>query len=224
MSGIQTIAEPGVEPVTAAEVRAQVRLDDDTDDAVVTSIIIAARNWAENYTGRVFINRTMRMWLDGTPAHTERLSEGIRTAPYMVNNVGYVEIGASPVVSVESIKYFDDADTEYTWDSSNYYADIVRDPARIVLRDGGTFPTDLRRANGLQINFTAGYGASRNTIPEALRMAVLQYSAFLYEHRGDFERFPAPTPPAVVRTLLQPYKVIRFGSTPYQTMFKASIG
>lgn len=224
MSGLQTITEPGVEPLTATEVRTQIRLDDDIDDTLITTLILASRQWAENYTGRYFINRTMRMWLDSFKEKDEPLWEGMRTGPYMVNYMNYIEIAASPVVSVESIKYFNDADEESTWDTGNYYVDTVREPARIVLRDGGSFPTDLRRANGVQINFTAGYGATRTYVPEAVRVAMMQYCAFLYEHRGDFERFPAPTPPAILTQLLQPYKIMRFGGHPYQNMFKTGIG
>ena len=81
----------------------------------------------------------------------------------------------------------------------------------------------LRAANGLEINFTAGYGSSPSQIPEPIRTAIMQYMTFLYEHRGDFERFPAPTPPAVLRSLLQPYKIMRFGATSLGSVMRSGI-
>ena len=145
---------------------------------------MAARQWAENYTGRVFITRTMRQFLDGYITTNEPLEEGWRTGPSLVTSTSEIEIAAVPVITVSSVKYYNDADTESTWASSNYYVDSASDIAKIVLRDGGTFPTDLRAANGLEINFTAGYGSSPNSVPEPIRLAILQYMTFLYEHRG----------------------------------------
>jgi uncharacterized phiE125 gp8 family phage protein len=165
----------------------------------------------------------MRQYLDGYTQASEAVWEGTRTSPSITTVSNHIELAASPVVAVTSIKYYDDADNETTWDASNYYVDTVATIAKIVLRDGGSLPTDLRAANGLEINFTAGYGSSPTNVPEPIRVAILQYMTFLYEHRGDFERFPAPTPPAVLDTLLRPYKIMRFGGHPYQKMLKSGI-
>lgn len=224
MSGLIEVTGPAVEPISESEARGHLRLDDGIDTTQVTAYILAARQWAESYTGRVFINRTLRQTLDSTVAYGGPYHEGFKVAPITPVFHDYIELAASPVVSVESVKYYDDADTESTWASSNYYVDTARDIGRIILRDSGTFPSDLRAANGLEINFTAGYGSSSTDVPEPIRVAILQYMTFLYEHRGDFERFPAPTPPAVLRGLLQPYKIMRFGSTPYNRLFKSGIG
>ena len=225
MSGLVEVTGPAIEPISRMEARDHLRLDDDVDDSQVRSYILAARNWAENYTGRVFISRTMRMFLDGfANVSGEPYWEGTRVAPQIRTYSSYIEIAASPVISVDSVKYYDDSDTESTWATSNYYVDTASDIAKIVLRDGGTFPTDLRSANGLEINFTAGYGTSANDVPEAVRMGMMQYMTFLYEHRGEFERFPPPTPPVIIKSLLNPYKIMRFGATPYQKMLKVGIG
>jgi len=90
--------------------------------------------------------------------------------------------------------------------------------------DTGVFPTDLRKANGLEINYTAGYGANRTDVPEAIMVAIMQYMTFMYEHRGDFERYPPPQPPKILGQLLNPYKILRFGSNPHSKMLKTGIG
>lgn len=225
MSGLIEVTGPTIEPISRIEAREHLRLDDDVDDSQVRAYITAARVWAENYTGRAFINRTMRQTLDSTPATTNGPFGAYVQAHQnvLVGGYSHIEIGMSPVVSVSSIKYYNDAGTESTWATSNYYVDTIRDVPRIVLLDGGSWPTDLRAANGLEINFTAGYGTSPNQVPEPIRTAILQYMTFLFEHRGDFERFPPPTPPAVLRTLLQPYKIMRFGATPYENVLRSGI-
>ncbi len=163
MSGLVEVTGPSVEPISRIEARDHLRLDDDVDDSQVRAYILAARQWAENYTGRVFITRTLRQFLDANPYPTiGTISEG-RIAGHqnqISNASGMIEISAVPVISVTSIKYYSDDDTESTWASSNYYVDSASDVAKIVLRDGGSWPTDLRAANGLEINFTAGYGST----------------------------------------------------------------
>ena len=225
MSGLIEVTGPTIEPISRIEAREHLRLDDDVDDSQIRAYITAARVWAENYTGRAFINRTMRQTLDSAPA-TANGPFGAYVEAHqnvLVGGQSAIELAMSPVVSVSSIKYYNDAGTESTWATSNYYVDTNRDVARIVLLDGGSWPTDLRAANGLEINFTAGYGTSPNQVPEPIRAAIMQYMTFLYEHRGDFERYPAPTPPAVLRTLLQPYKIMRFGATSLGSVMRSGI-
>jgi uncharacterized phiE125 gp8 family phage protein len=224
MSGLKIVTGPAATPVSRTEARNHLRLDDDVDDSQVRSYIQSATNYVENYTGRFLISRTCQMMLDGRLNVEEQIYNGYRTGHSSIPYVGHIEIAANPVISVESIKYYSDDDTEYTWAASNYYVDTFSEPAKIVLRDGGTYPSDMRAANGLAINFTAGYGASPSSIPEDIRVAILQYITFLYEHRGDFERFPPPKPPLVLSSLLNPYRILRFGAHPYSAIRMTGIG
>ena len=223
MAGLQIVSGPSIEPVSLLEAKEYMKVDDDNDDLEILAFIKAARIYVENYTGRFFITRTVRQFLDGYTPAMDSYWEGTRTTP-IVKFSSYIELAAVPAVSVSSVKYYDDADNEGTWDTSNYYVDAASDLGKIVLRDGGTFPTDLRTVNGLEINYTAGYGTSASDVPDVIKSAIRQYMLYLYEHRGDFERYPAPSPPNVLKVLLDPYKVMRFGSHPYNKMFKTGIG
>ena len=225
MSGLIEVAGPTVEPISRIEAREHLRLDDDVDDSQIRSYILAARVWVENYLGRALITRSMRQMIDSAPTTANNNFDGFRQAHQntLASGQSFIELAMSPVSAVTSVKYYNDAGTESTWDTSNYYVDTARDVGRIVLLDSGSWPTDLRGANGLEINFVAGYGASPSHVPEAIRVAILQYVTFLYEHRGDFERFPPPQPPAVLRTLLNPYKIMRFGSTPFSPVLSSGI-
>tara|TARA_R110000824_G_C15041644_1_gene660470 strand:+ start:83 stop:754 length:672 start_codon:yes stop_codon:yes gene_type:complete len=223
MSGLVTVTEPSIEPISVIEARDHLRLDDDVDETLVYSLILAARQWGENYTGRSFISRTMQMYLDGFSELDSPLWEGTRTGIHITNYQNYIEIVSTPVSAVSSIKYYNDSDTVATWATSNYYVDMIREPARIVLRDTGTYPTNLRAANGLEINFTAGYGTSKTDVPEAIRVALMQYMTFMYEHRGDVEQNNI-MPPKICEQLLSPYKILRFGSNAYSKMLKTGIG
>jgi hypothetical protein len=221
MSGITLITKPDDEPVSLSEAKEYLRIDDQVDDTLVRSLILTATEWAENQTARSLINRTLKLSIDGIQEIEESLTEGMTTAPFKQFYQNYIEIPFAPLQSVTHIKYFSDTDVESTWATSNYYVDTVREPARVVLRDGGTYPTDLRNANGIEVTFVAGYGENPTDVPEAIRVAILQYITFLYEHRGDFERFPPPKLPSVLNQLLQPYKIVRFSNSSFRQKYMA---
>ena len=223
MSGLELVTGPTIEPISRIEAREHLRLDDDVDDSQIRAYILAARHWAENATGRAFITRTVRQSLDSSPGLSGAFWEGTRTGHQNMHQSRSLELAVVPVISVSSIISYDDSDTATTLATSNYYVDSASDIAKVVLRDGGTFPTDLRAANGIEITYTAGYGSSPSSVPEPLRLAIMQYMTFLYEHRGDFERFPPPKPPAVLNSLLNPYKVLRFGAGPYGVVKRTGI-
>ena len=223
MAGLKVTTEPTIEPISIEEAKEHLRLDDDVDDIPVKTFIKASRLWAEKYTGRAFITRTVQQYLDSTASVLDPLYEGMRTGIETRAYSNYIELAASPAISVTSINYYNDSDTQSTWATSNYYVDTITDLGRIYLRDGGTFPTDLRAANGLEINYTAGYGASRSDIPDDIRLAMLQYMTFAYEHRGEQEGGTPPMPPKILSTLLNPYKIIRLGVHPYANILRTGI-
>ena len=110
-----------------------------------------------------------------------------------------------PVVSISHIKTYDDNDTATTFASSKYYVDNARQPARVVLRTGETFPTALRVANAIEVKYVTGY-ASANAVPEPIKFAIYQVLTYLYEHRGDMYEGKTSLP-ATATKLLAPYVV-----------------
>ena len=77
----------------------------------------------------------------------------------------------------------------------------------IVLRTGEAFPTALRVANAIEVQYVTGYTSQYN-IPEPMRLGILQHIAYLYEHRGDMYDVKFPYPP-MLRSLYAPYVVHR---------------
>ena len=210
MSGLTITTAPQNEPLDAAETISYLRIDSGVDTTLIDNLIQAARFWAEDYTNRTFLTTVFTLSLDGIGYVDVPLKEGFHTGYSDTPSGNYIELPRSPVQSVTSIKSFADDNTATTLAATNYYVDTVRVPARVVLRDGGSWPTDLRNANGIEVLYTAGYGASRASIPEPIRVAMLEYVSHLYEHRGDDEG-RALNPPALITSLLQPYVVMRYG-------------
>ncbi len=210
MSGLTITTAPANEPLDAAETISYLRIDSGVDTTLIDNLIQAARFWCEDYINRTLLTTTFTLSLDRIGERDEYLREGIYTGAYQVPYLNYIELPRSPVQSVTHIKSYTDDNTASTLATSNYYEDLVREPARIVLRDGGSWPTDLRNANGIEVQYVAGYGDSRGTVPEPIRVAMLEYVSFLYEHRGDDEGRTL-NPPMMIKSLLQPYQIMRFG-------------
>lgn len=204
MAGITVSTAPTAEPLSLQEVKEYLRLEDATDERVVQPLITAARIFAEEHMNRALMQQTITLFLDAVVDQDEPLYEGMRTAPDLNYYKNYIVLPKSPVQSVTSVKTFDDNDTATTMATSKYYVDTVREPGRIVLRTGETFPTALRVANAIEVIYVAGY-TSAFAIPEPIRMGMLQHIAYLYEHRGDM--YEAQGGPAIMKSLYAPFVI-----------------
>ena len=205
MSGIQVKTEPAQEPVTLQEVKDYLRVEDNTDERVIRPFIETARRIAEEYLGRTLVSTTYTQFLDSLNELEDPLWEGVKTGPYLNFYKNYIVLAESPVTSVTHVKTFNDSDEATTMAASKYYLDSAREPSRIVLRTGETFPTALRVANAIEIEFVAGY-SSIYSIPEPIRMGILQHIAHLYEHRGDMGNYlEARIIPPMIKALYAPY-------------------
>ena len=215
MGGQSVTTGASIDPLTYSEIRDYLRLDEGVDETLLITLLKMATQYVENFTGRALINRTITLFVDGVDEIDVALWEGTRVAPDMSIRKRYIELPSTPVSSVSSISSFSDNDTETTFASSKYFVDTVREPARVYLRDGEAWPQSLRVANGLKIVYVAGYGSNRTDVPEAIRLGILNIVAFNYEHRGDFEGVLRQ--PAMVQSLLQPYRKLSFTNNPFGT-------
>ena len=182
---LQLISPPAVEPVTLAEAKAHLKVDTTDDDALITSLITAARTRAEWLTHRALITQSWIFWRDLWPAD------------------GF-ELPLPPLQSLASITAYDLNDAATVLDASSYRLDAAGVPARIGWRPAVVPPPSLRAFNTLAVAFTAGYGNAGSDVPEPIRRALLAIVADLYSHRGD----EAPTP-AVALMLLEPFRVMQ---------------
>lgn len=205
MAGLVLHTAPASEPITLAEAKSYLRVDSSGDDALITSLISTARKLCEEHTQRALMTQTYQLFLDALEDVEDNLWEGMRTGPYINYYKNYIELPMPPVVSISHIKTYDDNDTATTFASSKYYVDNARQPARVVLRTGETFPTALRVANAIEVKYVTGY-ASASAVPEPIKFAIYQVLTYLYEHRGDMYEGKTSLP-ATATKLLAPYVV-----------------
>lgn len=189
------VTPPALEPVSVAEFKAHARVDFDADDALIGGLIKAARAWCENYTGRAFIAQTWRQFLSERP-DADRIS-----------------LVRAPLIDVTSVRTYDDKDNESVWDAANYFVDASAQPAYLVLRTGAAWAQFERCANGMAIEYVAGYGANASDVPEPLRLAITQLALHWYEHRGEVvAEGGIARVPLLIESLLQSYRLCGLGA------------
>lgn len=165
---LKLVTAPTEEPVTLADAKAHLRLDGTDEDSLVTSLITAARQWCEGYQNRAYVTQTWDLVLDAWP----RDSEPDR-----------VRIPLPPLQSVASVKYMDADGVQATMPASDYLVDVASQPGRLVLAYGKSWPTvTLQPAAGIEIRFTAGYGAA-TAVPETVKQAIKLLVGNWYENR-----------------------------------------
>ncbi len=217
MTSFSLLTPPSVEPVLLADAKQQARIDTNADDAFVISLITAARQWAERYTGRAFVTQTWQMALDAWPGVLDMDWDGVRQGPISSPaSMSYISLPRPPLQSVTSVTYYDNNDNGAVWSAGSYFVDTVREPGRLALRLGSVWPVPTRLTNGIIIQYVAGYGNDGSAVPEAIKTAIRQLVAHWYEHRGEAAISPSargavilPNVPVpfVIQTILDAYRV-----------------
>ena len=188
---------PSVEPVSLADAKAHLRVDFGDDDAIIRSLIIAARQQCEERTRRALITQTHQLILDCFP--------GAVLEEALIFGGDPILLPRSPVLSVTSIQYVDDQGDTVTLSASAYRSDIYSHVPRITPAYGYTWPTTRPVSNAVTVTYQAGYGPDPDDVPEGIRAAIKIMVGTWYEHREAVVAGQANTVPMSADYLLRPY-------------------
>jgi uncharacterized phiE125 gp8 family phage protein len=157
---------PALEPVTLTEAKLFARVDGSADDALVTALIVSARQNVEGQTGRSLIDQTRTATLDFLPGAT------------------IFELAHRPISSVTSIKAYNDDGTS---SEINVSTDIIVDEAnaRIALKSSAASITGDRQMEVFEIVYVAGYGDEAADVPEWAKTAIMMLVSTWYENRDS---------------------------------------
>ena len=133
---LKVVTPPAAEPLSTAEAKLHLRVDHSADDALITALIVAAREHVENYLVGSLVEQTRAVYLSAWPYSPFRLPCG-------------------PVQSIESVKYEDENGDTQTVDSSIYY---LTPGGEIALDYCQRWPTARTRGeDAITITYKTGY-------------------------------------------------------------------
>lgn len=182
------VTGPASEPVTLSEAKAHLRVDGTDEDTLISSLIVAARQYAERYMRRALINQTWRYDAD---AFEDR-----------------IQLWPSPVSSISSVTYVDATGSTVTVSGSDYQADLAAEPA-ILTPSYAAAVWPIPRASSLgsvRVTFVAGYGASASAVPTGIKQAILLLIGHWFANR-EVTSSKTSELPFAVSALLDNYQV-----------------
>ncbi len=185
------LTPPGAEPVTLDQAKAFLRITDTAEDALLAALVLAARQRVEAELGLCLVSTALRETFDGWDGRLTR--------------TGAVRLSRGPLLSVQAVRTADATGGFHALDSDAYTARAASRPGRIAPAPGHGWPAPQIPDAGIQIDYTAGFGAEEDDVPAPLAVAILVLTAHAFEHR---EAADAP-PIALVEPWLAPFRRVR---------------
>lgn len=176
LSSLILTTAPTVEPLTLAEAKTQLRLESSftDDDALVTAMCEAVRQYAETICRRSLVAQTWTLLLDQFPRPAFNVGSanwygpqwGINPGPLTVlspdGSTGYeIYLPNPPLLAVQSIGYVDTTSplgVQQTLDPSQYLV-TPGDKGCITPAFGTVWPQTQQQKGAVQVTFSAGYAA-----------------------------------------------------------------
>lgn len=156
-----------IEPITLAEAKQHLSIanGDTAHDTYVSSLIAAARQQWEQDTQAYLMQRTMVWKLPG-------LRE--------------LQFPHRPVTSIDSITYYDGANSQQTLATSLYDLDTANNAIRRTYL--AVWPVTLGRWDAVQITYTLGRYTLVSEVDAISKQAMLLLIGYWFEQRGDMDR------------------------------------
>lgn len=198
MSSWKVTVAPAVEPITIEEAREQCRVTTSDDDRTIERLISAAREYVESFTRRALIHRTMELRLRHFPRS--------KSDP--------IYLPRPPYSSMTTLEYRVPASGSFTplAEGMDFDVDDASEPAEVHPAYQTTWPTARDVFDGVRATYVAGYGATPETVPDALRQAVALLVANLYENREPtVAATMVRSVPMTVSSLLWPFRLPEVG-------------
>jgi len=182
MSLIQTSA-PSVEPVTTTNQKDWMRVDGSDEDALIGNLASASRAYVEMSTSRQMITATWQYTITDFPT-------------------GDLVLPISPLQSVSSITYVDNAGDTQTWSSSLYTVDTASDVGRVRPIYNEDYPSSRGYTDDVVITFISGYGDASSDVPDTALTAIKLLASNWFENRESNAPIALHEVPMALQTLI----------------------
>lgn len=208
------ITPPAEEPISVGEAKLHCSVSIAEHDALLSGLIITAREHVENYTHRALITQTCEGALDFFPDSALAAYRGVGTTRGRESEIA---LPRPPLVSVASVKYLESAaGVLTTLATTEYLVDAASQPGRLTPAYGKCWPCTYPVMSAVTIRYVAGYGGAA-AVPQAVKQAMLLLIGTWYNAREqwsaaersitsiDIDDLPA------VKALLAPYVMYTVG-------------
>lgn len=180
------ITPPAVEPVSLGQAKLHLRVDYDSDDTLISTLITAARQICETRLRQALITQTWLYMIDDFPWGGGYYNRQIRregpSQIWLPSNTGILQLPRPPVQSIVSIQYYD-YNSNLNTIPANLYNFSVGTPSRIQPVFGSVWPIAQPRIDAVQITYVCGYGSDATAVPLAIQQAMLLLIGHYYENR-----------------------------------------
>ncbi len=170
---------PTAQPIDLPTAKQHLNVDADitADDTLITALIAAVVQYAEQETGRSVMPQTWRKVMDYIPMHGIELEKGPVTA---ITSLTYTDMaGVTQTMSWGSVT----GSTQRSTDGS-LVADLSGAVARISVAFGHVWPIVRPEPASVAVTFTCGY-ANADAVPQGLKHWMLLRLGTLYKQRED---------------------------------------
>jgi uncharacterized phiE125 gp8 family phage protein len=151
---------PGDEPVSLVEVKAHLRITHSDEDSLLSSLVVAARQYVESHTEKAILTQTIKAYFDDL--------DGVLGLP-----VGNAK-------SIESVQYLDGDGAQQTMSVSPAIYRLGKGtPSRVFLAAGETWPQTNRERQNVVVTYVAG----EQSAPARIKQGMLLMIADMYENR-----------------------------------------
>lgn len=189
---LRLITAPSAPVVTTAEARAQVNAYGTASDpqlAAMVEAVVSGLDGSAGELGRALVEQEWELALDAFPSSA-------------------ICLPLPPLLSVESVKYVDPEGVQQTMAPAGYTVE-PGEHGFAMPAHGTRWPATRAQPLAVRVRFKAGYGATGDKVPAAIRSAILLRVADLFENRESSIVGKSVAPNPTSDLLLFPFKLVR---------------